>query len=125
MKKSWLFSCCLLVTFSGFGQGRDTVLAVHKLFKQQRPKGKELATAGAGPLIQNTSSVAEKITTTALSTATYSLISALQNRRFSAEREALILEQYAQGIAIPADIRRRLHGNNLFKRTAKDVSNGF
>lgn len=124
MKKYWLLSCCSLLAFSSFGQGRDTVLAIHKLFKQQRPKGYEIATAGAGPLIQSSGSVPERIAVAIASGTSYALVGALQNRRFNVEREALILQQYAQGIPIPADIRRRLHGS-LFKRTAKDVSNGF
>jgi hypothetical protein len=124
MKNYWLLSCCFLLAFSSFGQGRDTVLAVHKLFKQQRPKGYEVATAGAGLLIQPSASVTERIAVATASGTSYALLEALQNRRFQVEREALILQQYAQGIPIPADIRRRLHGA-LFKRTAKDVRNGF
>jgi hypothetical protein len=124
MQKYWLFSSCFLLAFASLGQGRDTVLAVHKLFKQQRPKGYEAATAGAGPLVQPGGPVTDRIVVATASGATYALVGALQNQRFSVEREALILQQYAQAIPIPADIRRRLQGN-LFKRTAKDVRNGF
>jgi hypothetical protein len=124
MKKYWLLSCCALITFSSVGQGRDTVLAIHKLFKQQRPKGYPIATAGAGPLSQPSGSVTDRVAVAAASGTSYALLEALQTRRFGVEREALILQQYAQGIPIPADIRRRLHGH-LFKRTAKDVTNGF
>jgi hypothetical protein len=124
MKTLWLLSGGCLLAFASFGQGRDTVLAVHKLFRQQRPKGAELATAGAGSLIQNNGSVAGTLATVAVSGATSASVFFLQNRRYSVEREALILQAYAQGIPIPADIRRRLRGK-FFKRTAQDINAGF
>ena len=124
MKKSWLFGCCLLFALPTWGQGRDTVLAVHKLFRQQRPKGGEVGAAAAAPLLPAGRPAAAQIAVAAGSGATAAVLGAVQGQRFSAAREADIIERYGRGEPIPADIRRRLRGA-LFKRTAKDVQAGF
>ena len=123
MKRPWLFSCCLFLALPSFSQERDTVLAVHKLFKQQRPK-RSASAAGGAQLAQGSGSAAERLVMATAGGVTFAAVSFWQNRRYSVEREALILQQYAQGVPIPADIRRRLHGK-LFKRTAQDVRDGF
>lgn len=130
MSKIWLLGGCLLLVLPALGQGRDTVLAVHKLFWQQRPKGAALAATGAAPLVpaglgsSAASAFAGRLTVAAVSGGVAAGVGALQAHRYSAEREALILEQYAQGVPIPADVRRRLN-RRMFRRTAADLRHGF
>ena len=48
------------------------------------------------------------------------LLGFTQAQRFSSEREQNILQRYAEGLAVPKDIRRRLKRRH-FHRTARDL----
>lgn len=47
MRQYGLIGLFLIFGLPGFGQGRDTVLAVHKLFAQKRGSGEGWAATGA------------------------------------------------------------------------------
>ncbi|WP_310390929.1 hypothetical protein [Hymenobacter sp.] len=120
-----LTSCAL----PGFSQGRDTALAVHKLFVQRRGGGEGWAATGLGTAVDESvgkRSSTDKTHSNVASAAFYGgvplALGMRQAIRFSEEREAFILKQYAEGWSIPPDIRRKLKRKH-FRRTTRDVLN--
>ena len=115
---------------SGFGQGRDTVLAVHHLFARKRGNGEAWAATGAGVAVDE--GVGRRAQPSAARSATAAafyggvpLVAGLRTAaRFSVGREQDILQRYAQGVAIPADVRRKLRPK-YFRRSARDVRAGL
>jgi len=116
-----LFAAVLLLAGAqhGFAQGRDTAFAVHKLFTQKRVNGQHTAASG-------TSTVTEAATlrgalTGGLVGAAPIVLGLRQAGRYNVLREQEILSQYAAGMPIPADVRRKL-SHKYFHRTAKDLA---
>ena len=101
----------------GYGQGRDTAFAVHKLFVQRR-HGSDALLATAGEMAASTT-VAGAVSGLVVGAAP-AAVGFSQANRFSAGREAAILSSYANGWPIPADVRRKLRRKH-FHRTNKDV----
>ncbi|RZK26117.1 MAG: hypothetical protein EOO63_15120 [Hymenobacter sp.] len=128
MKTGCLFLLSLLFTLPAFSQGRDTILAVHHLFKQKRVSGDAWATAGASAAVEESvgwraiRSTSENVTAAVVYGGVPLVAGILQAQRFSVERERYILQQYAQGAPIPLDIRRKLRRKH-FRRTARDIAN--
>ena len=127
MKKYLLLFLLLGSVLPGFAQGRDTVFAVRKLFREKRGNGESmLATAdtirarneyaqrsGARPS-------AQEARQDALASTVFVGIGAAKVSRYSAENETAIIRQYREGAAIPPDIRRKLRRKH-FHVTARDV----
>ena len=129
MRKSWLIVVFLLLALPGFGQ-RDTVLAVHHLFAQKRGNGQAWAATGAGMVVDEgvgrraQPSAARSATAAAVYGGVPLVAGLLKGERFSAAREQEIVQRYAQGAAIPPDVRRKLRPKH-FRRTARDVMGGL
>lgn len=127
MKHYGLIGLLLIFGLPGFGQGRDTVLAVHKLFAQKRGSGEAWAATGAEVAYDESvgwraiRSKSENKTAAAVNGGVPMLVGALQAMRFSSEREAAIVKSYQEGWSIPADIRRKLRRKH-FRLTARDLS---
>lgn len=117
--KHWVLvlGVCSIGVLPGYGQGRDTAFAVHKLFLQRR-HGSDALLATAGEMASSTT-VTGAVSGLVAGTAP-AAIGLTQAARFSAEREAAILSSYANGWPIPADVRRKLRRKH-FHRTTKDV----
>ena len=129
MRKNWLIVAFLLLSLPGFGQ-RDTVLAVHHLFAQKRGNGQAWATTGAGVAVDEgvgrraQPSAARSATAAAVYGGVPMVAGLLKGERFSPAREQEIIQRYAQGVAIPPDVRRKLRPKH-FRRTARDVMGGL
>ena len=122
------FAVVLSAAAPVFGQGRDTVFAVHKLFREKRAGGTGYADAAAGAVSParyaerpNGRPTAQEARQNALAAAAFGTVGMLKTERYSASREAAIIEGYGLGNPIPADIRRKLRRKH-FHRTAKDLS---
>ncbi|MDO7853289.1 hypothetical protein Q4S41_16910 [Hymenobacter sp. CA1UV-4] len=117
--KIWLLGTVLWggVGLPGYGQGRDTAFAVHKLFVQRR-HGSDGLLAAAGEMVSS-STVAGAVSGLAVGAAP-AAVGLSQANRYSAAREAAILSSYANGWPIPADVRRKLRRKH-FHRTKADV----
>jgi hypothetical protein len=109
-----LWGGCVL---PGYGQGRDTAFAVHKLFVQRR-HGSDALLATAGEMVSSTT-VAGSVTGLMVGAAP-AAVGFSKAYRFSTEREAAIVSSYANGWPIPADVRQKLRRKH-FHRTKKDV----
>lgn len=127
MRYYGLIGLFLIFGLPSFGQGRDTVLAVHKLFAQKRGNGEGWAATGAGVAYDESvgwraiRSKSENMTAAAINGGVPMLAGVLQTMRFSSEREAAIVKSYQEGWSIPADIRRKLRRKH-FRLTARDLS---
>lgn len=130
MKKMWLLPVALLLALPSFGQGRDTVLAVHHLFARKRGNGEAWAATGAGMAVDE--SIGRRSQPSAARSGTAAVVYGgvpmvagfLKGERFSLAREQEIIARYAQGVAIPSDVRRKLRPKD-FRRTANDVRAGL
>jgi hypothetical protein len=117
----------LSLTLPGFGQGRDTVFAVRKLFREKRATGESLLATGnivasgaqyaARPDGRPT---AQETRQDAIASAAFAGTGMAKEARYSAEREDAVVKLYNEGWAIPADIRRKLR-RKYFHRTARDL----
>jgi hypothetical protein len=127
MKKATLFCCLFVWAAPGFSQGRDTVLAVHKLFAQKRGSGATWVATGAEAAYDESlgwrsiRSKKENMTAATVDGGVPMVLGALQLVRFSPEREAAVVKSYQEGWSIPADIRRKLRRKH-FRLTARDLS---
>jgi hypothetical protein len=130
MRKDWLLLLALLLNLPAFSQGRDTVLAVHHLFKQKRGSGEAWAVTGASVAVDESvgwraiRSTSENVTAAAVYGGVPLVVGILQAQRFSVEQERYLLQRYAQGAPIPLDIRRKLRRKH-FRRTARDIASAF
>ncbi|RZJ58225.1 MAG: hypothetical protein EOO55_01390 [Hymenobacter sp.] len=130
MKRNGLLLLALLGALPAFSQGRDTILAVHHLFKHKRLGGDSWVATGAGVAVEESvgwraiRSTSENVTAAAVNGGVPLVIGLLQTQRFSIEREREILQRYAQGAPIPPDIRRKLR-RKYFRRTARDMASAF
>ena len=134
-KKPFQFlSCALLFGALGlavptFGQGRDTVFAVQKLFREKRGAAAGYSAAAASTVAParyaaqrpDGRPTAQETRQDLLAGATFGAVGLVKSERYSAGREAAIIEGYALGNPIPADIRRKLRRKH-FHRTAKDLN---
>jgi hypothetical protein len=126
MKQYGLVCLCVILSLPSSGQGRDTVLAVHKLFAQKRGSGAGWVAAGEKVAHEESAgwrairSKSENMTTAAVNGGVPMLMGVLQMVRFSSEREAAVVKSYQEGWSIPADIRRRLRRKH-FRLTARDL----
>lgn len=126
--KSYFFLLLLIgVTLPGFGQGRDTAFAVHKLFSQKRAgaKGYEAAADSAFSHSRYARLDASRAVTVrkkpdVAGGVAFTGMSLLKGARYSVENEAYVLRLYAAGQPIPPDIRRKLRRKH-FHVTARDV----
>lgn len=100
-------------------QGRDTAFAVHKLFLQKRQHGE--AAAAGGVSMATEAETLWGVVQGRLAGAAPMVLGLHKAARYSASREQEILAGYANGIPLPADVRRQLRRNH-FHRTAKDVA---
>lgn len=118
MKKLGIAALLLFwATTAGFGQGRDSAFAVHKLFEQKRKSSKSTKEL-AGEMTKS-DKLREAVVGTALAVTPF-LIGTSQAERYSLEREADILRRHAQGQPLPAAVRQRLRRKH-FHVTAQDV----
>jgi hypothetical protein len=131
--KKLLLPLLLLLALPGFGQGRDTVFAVHKLFREKRASGDAKTAAGAtvaagtavgSPLYTPPQPGGSETAAAVLMGGVPAAMGLLQMGRYSAQNEADVLKLYAEGWGLPPDIRRKLKRRH-FKRTAKDVQAGL
>jgi hypothetical protein len=129
MKKSLLF--CLLVGLAspGFGQGRDTVFAIHKLFRGKRGTANALLATGDSAVsttqyVQQDArrAVAVEKKPDALGSAVFYTAGTLKASQYSPEEEAAIIRRYNNGWSIPPNVRRKLKRKH-FHRTTRDVLN--
>ncbi|HLK96553.1 MAG TPA: hypothetical protein VK364_02180 [Hymenobacter sp.] len=126
MRKIILFCVVVSTALPSVGQGQDTAFAVHKLFQQKRLRGAESAATGASVAVQESigwrsiRSPAD-IAAAAVHGGVPLVAGVLQARRFSTEREQVVLQCYADGWSIPAHIRRKLRRKH-FHRTSRDVA---
>jgi hypothetical protein len=110
------------------GQGRDTVFAVQKLFGEKRGGAAGYSAAAASAVSParyaaqrpDGRPTAQETRQDLLAGAAFGAIGLVKGERYSASREAAIIEGYALGNPIPADIRRKLRRKH-FHRTAKDL----
>ena len=102
----------------GWAQGRDTAFAVHKLFVHHRGGGEALAASGASMVAGSTT--AAGAAAGVLVGAAPVALGLTRAARYSAQREAEILQLYANGWPIPADVWRRLRPK-CFHRTVRDL----
>jgi len=124
----------LLLPFSTLGQGRDTVFAVHKLFREKRGSATGYSTASqsarstekyearqsqGGP-----AATAQERRQDAVGAVAFGTVGVLKGSQYSPEREAEVLSLYAQGFGLPPEVRRKLRRKH-FHRTAKDVQAGL
>jgi len=132
MKKLFL-PFLLLLALPGFGQGRDTVFAVRKLFREKRASGEAKtatgATVGTGAAVGGTINTAPTpdggtVAATALAGGIPTALGLFQMGRYSPQNEADVLKLYAEGWGLPPDIRRKLRRKH-FRRTADDVRAGL
>ncbi|AIZ64632.1 hypothetical protein PK28_14890 [Hymenobacter sp. DG25B] len=127
MKQYGLVCLLLFCGLPGFGQGRDTVFAVHKLFAQKRGSGAGWVATGAEVAYDESvgwraiGSKSEKATAAIVHGGVPTVVGTWQMLRFSAEREAAVIKGYQEGWSIPADIRSRLRRKH-FRLTARDLS---
>ena len=125
-KKSLLFTLLLAsATMPGFGQGRDTVFAVHKLFREKRAAAQGLQAAGSrentdAKYIGHSPPSAQEARQDALGNTVFTTVGVLKANYYSVENEADVLKLYAEGWSLPSDIRRKLRRKH-FHRTAKDL----
>ncbi|WP_310391442.1 hypothetical protein [Hymenobacter sp.] len=117
--KNWLFGVLMWggAVLPGYGQGRDTAFAVHKLFVQRRRGADGLLTSGA---TMASSTTVEGAVSGMVAGAVPAAVGLGKAVRYSAQREADILSSFANGWPIPADVRRKLRRKH-FHRTAKDL----
>ena len=91
---------------------RDSAFAVHQLFRKHRHSAEGALGTGAASIVGMVSSSArgeyELVGINALVTVVSTVVGLRQAFRYSSDREGLIVRQYEQGWALPADIRRRL-----------------
>ncbi|MDO7847389.1 hypothetical protein Q5H92_13550 [Hymenobacter sp. M29] len=111
-----------------FGQGRDTVFAVHKLFREKRggAAGYSAAADTASSRkryarLPNGQPTGQEARQDALAAAAFTTVSWAKAGRYSPEREANIIESYRLGNPVPADIRGKLRRKH-FHLTARDLS---
>lgn len=122
MSKLLLAAALLLAApCAGRAQGRDTAFAVHKLFLQKRGNG--LHTAGAGASLATEAATLRGAITGGLVGAAPVVLGLHQAKLYTVAREQDILERYAAGTPIPADVRHALC-RKYFHRTAQDVASG-
>ena len=125
-KKSLLFTLLLAsATMPGFGQGRDTVFAVHKLFREKRAAAQGLQAAGSrentdAKYIGHSPPSVQEARQDALGNTVFTTVGVLKANYYSVENEADVLKLYADGWRLPSDIRRKLRRKH-FHRTAKDL----
>lgn len=111
-----------------FGQGRDTVFAVHKLFRAKRGGAagySEAAASTTSPTRYAAQRANGRLTSQGtrqdlLAGAAFGAVGMVKGARYSAQREAAIIDGYALGNPIPADIRVKLR-RKYFHRTAQDL----
>ena len=110
--------------------GRDTVFAVHKLFREKRASGNGLLAAGdsaasSTKYVQQSANRSTRVEKRpdALGSAAFFGVGALKTSRYSVENEASVLKLYAEGWGLPPDIRRKLRRKH-FHRTSRDVLSG-
>ena len=126
--KKLLLAVILLLGGAGasHAQGRDTVFAVRKLFRQHYRGGLGMAATGLAVGAGGTNpqgrpaSRNDNVAGSLLAGAVPTALGLRKAARFSPEREAAVLKQYAEGWGLPRDIRRRLRRKH-FHRTAQDV----
>lgn len=110
------------------GQGRDTVFAVHKLFREKRRSGASYSAAADTAFSRqryarrpNGQPTAQEAKQDALAATAFTMVGWAKAGRYSPERESYIIEAYQLGNPIPADIRGKLRRKH-FHRTAQDVN---
>ncbi|MBF9220619.1 hypothetical protein [Hymenobacter ruricola] len=129
MKKHLLFCLFAGLALPGFGQGRDTVFAVHKLFREKRGSGESwtatgltatAGTASGNPLYASPKPNGGDVAAAAVAGGVPLAVGLLQMGRYSEAREAEALKLYAEGWGLPPDIRSKLKRRH-FKVKATDV----
>lgn len=127
LKTCWPLCLIVAAVLPGFGQGRDTAFAVHKLFCQKRGTAMSLLAAAdsAASRTKYVQQDARRATPVqkkpdVLSSAAFGVAGTFKEARYSAENEAYVLRLYAEGQPIPSDIRRKLR-RRYFHRTAHDL----
>lgn len=127
MKKTFLLVSLLsAAALPAFSQGRDTAFAVQKLFRQKRGGGDGVAATGAAIMAGELASprpVASSLAAAAVLGGVPTVLGLTKANRYSPQREAAILQSYAAGWPIPADVRRRLRRRH-FHRSTRDVLTG-
>ena len=124
---------CLLITCTlpAFSQGRDTVFAVHKLFRQKRTSSGGLQSVrdslvSRALYAERTGSphTAQQARQDALVSTGFTIAGLLKASDYSAENEAAIIRRYQGGWSIPPALRRKLKRKH-FHRSTHDVLNPY
>ncbi|MBJ6109341.1 hypothetical protein JAO73_09975 [Hymenobacter sp. BT523] len=131
MKRGFVLLGLLMATsLPGAAQGRDTVFAVHKLFREKRGSGEGWAatglatTAGAAvgnPLYAPPQPNGSDVASAAVMGGVPFAVGLLQMGRYSPAREAEVLKLYGEGWGLPRDVRRKLRRRH-FHHTAQDLT---
>ncbi len=128
LKQLLLAAGLLGATLPGFGQGRDTVFAVRKLFREKRGSANGLLDAGAGIARGNQYAqrpdgrpTAQEARGDALASAAFAGTGMFKGTRYSVENEEYLIRSYEAGNPLPAAVRRKLRRKH-FHRTARDLS---
>ncbi|MBF9140079.1 hypothetical protein [Hymenobacter properus] len=128
-KKFLLLGALLLgVVLPGLGQRRDTVFAVHKLFREKRAAARGLQSAGSrettdANYLGHSPPTAQEARQDALGNTAFTTVGMMKAAYYSPENEAMVLQRYNEGSGLPPDIRRKLRRKH-FHRTAEDVTLG-
>ncbi|ALW85999.1 hypothetical protein AUC43_13410 [Hymenobacter sedentarius] len=128
MRVFLLVGALLLVSpLPAFCQGRDTVFAVHKLFREKRGSAKGLlsfsdSTAVKAYRAQRAGSpiATQDTRRDALANTAFTIAGMLKASQYSVEEEAAVISRYNDGGSIPPAIRRKLKRKH-FHRTAGDI----
>ncbi|SFP81522.1 hypothetical protein [Hymenobacter arizonensis] len=127
MKNFLVFFIFISAPLQVFSQGRDTVFAVHKLFREKRATGQHLesyrdSSASKAYYAERADSplTKQEINQNALGNTAFTLVGAMKTSRYSVEEETDIIRRYNNGGPIPAQVRRKLKRKH-FHRTTRDV----
>lgn len=126
MKNLLLLILLTGLALPGMSQGRDTVFAVHKLFREKRASGEGLQAVGNkattdAKYVGHAAPTAQEARQDALGNTVFTTAGVLQSSRYSVENESEVLKLYAEGWGLPPDVRRKLRRKH-FHRTAHDLS---
>jgi hypothetical protein len=127
MKKYLLLFLVSACALPSFGQGRDTVFAVHKLFREKRGGAKTLQSFSDSSAMKAYRAeragrplTAQEVRQDRLANTGFTIAAMVKESKYSLEEEAYVIRRYNDGGPIPPDIRRKLRRKH-FHVTARDV----
>ncbi|MDB5236373.1 MAG: hypothetical protein JWR44_3366 [Hymenobacter sp.] len=126
LKKTLLAFALTASAIPAFSQGRDTVFAIHKLFREKSGTSQSMLDSTSYSAIQaryqrnGRTPTAQDARQDALYNTAARIAGTLKDTRYSTEEEASIISRYRQGQALPPEVRRKLRRKH-FHRTSGDV----